>query len=55
MLEWDRYGLHKKDVGTRYTEQVFLQLVGAAGHIVHSARSDHATSKHYFLCLVGLV
>jgi hypothetical protein len=27
VLRWDRYGFHKKHVGTRYTELVFLHPV----------------------------
>jgi hypothetical protein len=36
ILGWDRYGLQKKRVGTRYTDHVFSHLVGSAGHVVHS-------------------
>jgi hypothetical protein len=35
MLGWDQYGFDKK-CQTRYTELVFLQLVGSAGYVVHS-------------------
>jgi hypothetical protein len=37
MLGWDQYGLDKKCTGTRYAKLVFLQPVGYAGHVVHSA------------------
>jgi hypothetical protein len=36
MLGLDRYGFHKKCAGTRYTEFVFLHLVGSAGPVVYS-------------------
>jgi hypothetical protein len=39
MLRWARCSFHKKCTETRYTELVFLQLVGYAGHIVHSSAS----------------
>jgi hypothetical protein len=29
MLGWDLYGFHKKHARTRYTEHVFLHLVGS--------------------------
>jgi hypothetical protein len=48
MLGWDRYGLHKKYTGTRYTEIVFLHPVGGAGHVVHSVRPSRETTEHYF-------
>jgi hypothetical protein len=32
-------GFHKKHVGTRYTEHVFLHLVQSVGHIVHFGAS----------------
>jgi hypothetical protein len=33
MLEWDRYGIDKKCVGTCYIELQFLYLLGSAGHV----------------------
>jgi hypothetical protein len=39
MLGWARYRFLRKHVGTRYTEHVFLHLVGYAGHVVHSGAS----------------
>jgi hypothetical protein len=39
MLRWARCSFYKKHVGTRYTEHVFLHLVGFAGLVVHSGKS----------------
>jgi hypothetical protein len=38
-MEWDRYGFDKKSHGTRYTELVFLHVVGSVGHVVHFGAS----------------
>jgi hypothetical protein len=53
MLEWDRYGLHKKHARTRYAKLVFLHLVGSVGQVEHSVRPACETSMHYFSCSGG--
>jgi hypothetical protein len=39
MLGWVRCSFHKKSVGVRYAELVFLHLVGSAGHVLYSNAS----------------
>jgi hypothetical protein len=39
LLEWYRYGLQKKRVGTSYIELVVLHPVASADHEVHSGAS----------------
>jgi hypothetical protein len=39
MLDWDRYGFNKKRARRRYTELVFLHLVGSAVRVVRSGSS----------------
>jgi hypothetical protein len=35
MLGWDRCRFHKKCVGTRYVELMFLHPMRSVGHVVH--------------------
>jgi hypothetical protein len=49
MLGCDRFGFHKKRVGTRYDKLVFLHLVGFAGHIVHSGASGVQNAPFFIL------
>jgi hypothetical protein len=51
MLEWARYGFHKKRAGTCYTEFLFLHLVGYAGHVVHSRTSGPQNVNALFFML----
>jgi hypothetical protein len=39
MLGWDWFRFNKKRIGRRYAKLVFLHLVGAAAHVVHSILS----------------
>jgi hypothetical protein len=49
MLRWDRYGIHKNCVGTRYAELLFLHPVGSAVHVVHfGASKDRIIDKLFF-------
>jgi hypothetical protein len=52
-LGWDQCGFHKKRVGTRYAELVFLHMLGTAGHVVHSGVFVCEMSMHYFSCSGG--
>jgi hypothetical protein len=52
MLGWDRYGLHKKHVQTRYNKHVFFHPVGSAGHVVYSGCASRARNiKSLFFLL----
>jgi hypothetical protein len=48
MLEWAQGGLHKKRVGTRYIELVFLHPVRSVGQVCIPVRLGRKTSMHYF-------
>jgi hypothetical protein len=51
MLRWDKYGFDKKLVGTRYSELVFLHLVGSTSHVVHSVASGPPSVDALFFML----
>jgi hypothetical protein len=50
MLGWVRCGFHKKCVGARYTELMFLYPVGSVGHVVHFGASMAQNIDALFLC-----
>jgi hypothetical protein len=50
MLWWDQYVFDKRLTRPCYTELLFLNLVGSAGHVVHSGASKRETLTHYFSC-----
>jgi hypothetical protein len=52
MLVWDRYGFHKKRVGTPYAELVFLHLMGYTGHVVHCSAPNMRNVDTLFFMLV---
>jgi hypothetical protein len=51
ILGWDWYVFHKKHVETRYTEHVFLHVVGPMGHIVRFGASGVQNVNAQFLML----
>jgi hypothetical protein len=50
-----RYGFHKKCIETRYSELVFLDTVGYAGHVVNSGVRATKHGCSIFNARVGLV
>jgi hypothetical protein len=52
MLGWDQCGFHKKHIGPRYIELVFLHPVGYVGHVVHSCESILRNFDALFVMLV---
>jgi hypothetical protein len=48
MVEWARYGFHKKLGEIHYTKPVFLYPLGSAGNVVHSGASNPKMSTRYF-------
>jgi hypothetical protein len=55
MLGWDRYEFHEKHVGIRYSEFVFLHLVGYVAHVVHSGASGANHRRIIFHARAGQV
>jgi hypothetical protein len=53
MLVWDQHGFHKKHVGTRYAEVVFLDPMGSVGHVVDSGVSKLQSVDALFVMLGG--
>jgi hypothetical protein len=51
MVDWTLCGLHKKRIGTRYAELVFLQSVVSRGHVVHSGASGAQNVDALFVLL----
>jgi hypothetical protein len=51
MLRWALSGSHKKCIGTRYTEHVFLHPLGSVGHVVGSLMSGVQNIDALFSCL----
>jgi hypothetical protein len=51
MLGRDRYGFHRKRIGTRYSKLVLLHPVGSVGHVVHSSAFGVQKVEALFLML----
>jgi hypothetical protein len=51
MFGWDWYGFHKKCIGTRDVELVFLHPVGSMGHVGHSGASGTRNVDPLFFML----
>jgi hypothetical protein len=51
MLGWAWYSFHRKRIGTRYAELMFLHLVGSMGHEVHSggAGAQNVNTLYFML------
>jgi hypothetical protein len=52
LLGWDRFGFHKKRIGTLYTKLVFLDPMVSAGHVMHSGASGAQNVDAVFILLV---